>query len=67
MDAAWSFRSAYDEARKIKNAQDEFCRQAEAGEWDSLKGKEFPENLQWEILVDVLRGRVKVLGYFDNG
>jgi hypothetical protein len=60
MDAAWSFRSAYDEARKIKIAQDEYCRTAEAGEWDSLKGQDFPESLKWEVLVDVLRGRVKV-------
>jgi len=60
MDSIWSFRSAYNEARKIKNAQDDYCRKAEAGEWDSLSGQEYPESLQWEILVDVLRGRVKV-------
>lgn len=60
MDSIWSFRSAYDEARKIKNAQDDYCRKVEAGEWDSLRGHDYPENLQWEILVDVLRGRVKV-------
>jgi hypothetical protein len=66
MDTAWSFRSAYNEARKIKNGQDEFCRKAEAGEWDSLKGQEFPGSLQWEILVDVLRGRVKVLEHPDS-
>ena len=66
MDTAWSFRSAYDEARKIKNAQDEYCRKAEGGEWDSLKGQEFPDSLKWEILVDVLRGRVKVIGHSTN-
>ena len=66
MDTAWSFRSAYNEARKIKNAQDEYCRKADSGEWDSLKGQEFPESLQWEVLVDVLRGRVKVLGHPEN-
>ena len=60
MDSIWSFRSAYDEARKIKNAQDDYCRSAEAGEWDSLGGRDFPDSFQWEILVDVLRGRVKV-------
>ena len=60
MDAIWSFRSAYNEAQGIKNAQDNYCRKAEAGDWDSLSGQDFPENLQWEILVDVLRGRVKV-------
>ncbi|KAF8632752.1 hypothetical protein AX15_001695 [Amanita polypyramis BW_CC] len=72
MDAAWNFRDAYNEARKIKNAQDEFCERAEAGEWQMIeqdltghkrKGTNlpvFPEDLQWESLVDVLRGKVKV-------
>lgn len=73
MDAAWNFRNAYNEARKIKDAQDEFCRHAEAGRWkyledavghgrrgDKKKLPPFPEDLQWESLVDVLRGRVKV-------
>lgn len=60
MDHVWTFRSAYDQARKLKNAQDEYCRRAEAGEWAVLGSKPFPENLQWEMLVDVLRGRVKV-------
>lgn len=66
MDTAWSFRSAYNEAREIKNAQDDYCQKAEAGEWDSLKGQEFPESLQWEVLVDVLRGRVKVPEHPDS-
>ncbi|KZT06435.1 composite domain of metallo-dependent hydrolase [Laetiporus sulphureus 93-53] len=60
MDTAWSFRSAYNEARKIKVTQDMFCAKAEAGLWDEIKGQEYPENLQWEMLVDVLRGRVKI-------
>ncbi|EIN09191.1 hypothetical protein PUNSTDRAFT_134356 [Punctularia strigosozonata HHB-11173 SS5] len=60
MDSAWSYRAAYEEARKIKRAQDEYCATAEAGLWSAIEGKEFPENLQWEMLVDVLRGRVKV-------
>jgi hypothetical protein len=29
-----------------------------AGQWQDLG--EFPEDLQWEALVDVLRGRVKI-------
>jgi hypothetical protein len=58
MDAAWNFRQAYTEARKIRDAQDAFCARAEAGLWDGAEA--FPENLQWEALVDVLRGRVKV-------
>ncbi len=73
MDSAWYFRQAYDEARKIKEAQDEFCNIAEAGLWDELGlgedgmgitgGREFPEDLQWEALVDVLRGKVKVCDF----
>ncbi|KAF9646963.1 hypothetical protein BDM02DRAFT_2841164 [Thelephora ganbajun] len=60
MDSIWSFRLAYNEARKIKDAQDDYCRKAEAGEWDSLRGQDYPNSLQWEALVDVLRGRVKI-------
>lgn len=58
MDSIWAFREAYNEARKIKNAQDEYCEKAEDGKWKGL-GK-WPEDLKWEALVDVLRGRVKV-------
>ncbi|TFY55471.1 hypothetical protein EVG20_g9306 [Dentipellis fragilis] len=59
MDSAWSFRSAYAEAQKIKGAQDAYCEKAQAGLWGSLSGQ-FPEDLKWEALVDVLRGRVKI-------
>lgn len=48
----------YDTARQIKEQQDAYCTRALAGEWEDLG--EFPDNLQWEALVDVLRGRVKV-------
>lgn len=58
MDTYWAFRSAYDEARKIKVAQDDYCKKVEDNEWEGLGL--FPESLQWEALVDVLRGRVKV-------
>ncbi|KAF8549605.1 composite domain of metallo-dependent hydrolase [Imleria badia] len=58
MDTAWSYREAYERARQIKAKQDEYCLKAFADEWDGLK--EFPEDLQWEALVDILRGRVKV-------
>jgi hypothetical protein len=60
MDGIWSLRSAYNEARKVKQQQDAFCAKAEAGLWDDIAGQSFPESLQWEALVDVLRGRVKV-------
>lgn len=58
MDTTWAFREAYEKARLIKHSQDEFCSKAIHGEWAGLG--EFPEDLQWEALVDVLRGRVKV-------
>lgn len=58
MDSAWNFRSAYNEARKIRDAQDAFCDRVKHGQ--AADEEAFPENLQWEALVDVLRGRVKV-------
>ena len=66
MDAQWNFRNAYNEAKKVKDAQDAFCEKVEAEDWDSLEceGDDFPENLEWEALVDVLRGKVKVGEYY---
>ncbi|KAM5537547.1 hypothetical protein V8D89_008760 [Ganoderma adspersum] len=58
MDTTWAFRQAYDKARQIKEAQDEYCAKAHRGDWLGLGA--YPEDLQWEALVDVLRGRVKV-------
>ncbi|CAA7259139.1 unnamed protein product [Cyclocybe aegerita] len=58
MDTIWAFREGYDTARKIKQSQDAYCQNALAGKWNGLG--DYPENLQWEALVDVLRGRVKV-------
>ncbi|KAH9921901.1 uncharacterized protein B0H18DRAFT_1086033 [Fomitopsis serialis] len=46
------FRSAYNEARKIKLAQDAYCVKAEAGLWEEIR-----------TLVDVLRGRVKIANH----
>lgn len=61
MDMMWSLRSAYHEARRVMKLQDAFCAKAEAGLWESGVD-DFPENFQWEMLVDVLRGKVKVGG-----
>ncbi|KAF8207137.1 carbohydrate esterase family 9 protein [Mycena galopus ATCC 62051] len=58
MDTIYAFREAYNTASQIKKQQDEYCSKALVDEWDGLG--EFPENLQWEALVDVVRGRVKV-------
>ncbi|KAJ7189546.1 hypothetical protein GGX14DRAFT_547061 [Mycena pura] len=54
----WSILKVYDEARKIKTAQDQYCTKALAGDWTGLG--EFPSELASEALVDVLRGQVKV-------
>lgn len=58
MDTTWAFRQAYNKAREIKTQQDEYCSKAVAGKWTGLG--EFPEDYQWEALVDVLRNKVKV-------
>ena len=54
----------YETARTIKNEQDAFCEKALAGDWRSLGGNKFPESLQWQPVVDILRGRIKVPGRF---
>lgn len=58
MDNIWAFRDIYDKARQIKEKQDTYCEKVEDGQWIGLG--DFPEELQYEALVDVLRGRVKV-------
>ncbi|KAF9012391.1 hypothetical protein BDQ17DRAFT_1419786 [Cyathus striatus] len=58
MDTIWAFREGYEKARQIKKQQDDFCGKALHGQWNGLG--DFPEDLQWEALVDVLRGHVKV-------
>ncbi|KAI0329537.1 composite domain of metallo-dependent hydrolase [Cubamyces sp. BRFM 1775] len=60
MDTVWALRSAYAEARRVRDAQDAFCARAQAGLWDELSNESYREDLRWEALVDVLRGRVKV-------
>ena len=58
MDDVWAFREIYDKARQIKDKQDAFCEKVENDDWEKLG--DFPEELKYEALVDVLRGRVKV-------
>jgi hypothetical protein len=58
MDTMWAFRQGYETARKLKESQDQYCAKALQGSWQNLG--DFPDSLQWEMLVDVLRGRVKV-------
>ncbi|PPQ65953.1 hypothetical protein CVT26_010715 [Gymnopilus dilepis] len=59
MDNTWVVRSAYAEAMQVKQSQDEYCAKANAGLWGELEGV-FPEDVRWEMLVEVLRGKVKV-------
>ena len=49
---------SYSKAQEIKNAQDTFCAKALTGQLS--ESAQFPEDLQWEAAIDVLRGRVKV-------
>ncbi|PPQ64627.1 hypothetical protein CVT24_008364 [Panaeolus cyanescens] len=60
MDSIWSFRQAYNEATRIKLSQDDYCEKVENGLWEELGSDPFPENLRWEMLIDVLRGKVKI-------
>jgi hypothetical protein len=50
---------SYNTALKIKRQQDEYCSRALAGRWKNIE--KFPEDLQREALVDVLRGRAKAI------
>jgi hypothetical protein len=58
MDNAWALRVAYTEAVKLVEAQNAFCAKAENGLWN-LIDTPFPQDIKWESLVDVIRGRVK--------
>jgi imidazolonepropionase-like amidohydrolase len=54
MDAAYDFRRAYSEGKKLKDKQDEWCSAPK-------KQKEpFPDSLEWEVMADIIRGHVKV-------
>ncbi|KAM6496057.1 carbohydrate esterase family 9 protein [Amanita muscaria] len=59
MDTMWALRSAFNQARLVKQQQDAYCAKAEAGLWGSIEAR-FPESPDWELLVDVLRGKVKI-------
>jgi len=50
----------YAQARNIKEEQDRFCNNILNDNWQFVSSH-FPEELKWEALVDVLRGRVKVI------
>ena len=62
MDTMWALRSAFNQARMATKQQDAYCAKVEAGLWGSVDAR-FPESSEWELLVDALRGKVKVLHY----
>lgn len=60
------FRKAYENARRVKAAQDRWCEAATTGmAAGEVLTEEYPRSLEWQTLVDVLRGdvRVNVHGY----
>lgn len=59
------FRKAYDNARRLKQEQDRWCAAASTPAGRASISKEYPRSLEWQTLVDVLRGdvRVNVHGY----
>jgi hypothetical protein len=59
MDIMWEYRQAYQRASQIKPHRMLIVPKAEAGLWNSIVDG-YPEAFQYEALVDVLRGRVKV-------
>ncbi|KAF8844379.1 composite domain of metallo-dependent hydrolase [Paxillus ammoniavirescens] len=58
MDVTWALREAYNKARQLKESQDDYCSKITSGTHSDLGS--FPEDLEWEMLTDVLRGKVKV-------
>lgn len=59
------FRFAYDQARQLKRKQDQWCEKATNSEGRQMITTEYPRSLEWQTLVDVLRGdmRVNIHGY----
>lgn len=62
LDEAWNFRSTFERALKLRQKQDDFCQRLDDGLLNNVRPEEshFPNELELDILVDVLRGRTKV-------
>lgn len=56
---AWYFRHAFEQATKLKNAQDDWCEAADRVGAENLESY-LPQDLEWESLAAVLRGQVMV-------
>ncbi|SPO29208.1 uncharacterized protein UTRI_06157 [Ustilago trichophora] len=67
-DEAWDFRRTFNAARDLKNKQDAFCDSAKSfatvhgtnSAPSTLADAEFPDDLELEALVALLRGKVKL-------
>ncbi|KAL8278048.1 hypothetical protein RQP46_009508 [Phenoliferia psychrophenolica] len=61
MDEGWATRSSFEKATKLKVSQDEFCDRAiRASNAKTVLAEKFPDDLEWEALVALLRGKVKL-------
>lgn len=62
LDEAWNFRSMFERARRLMEEQDDFCTGLRQGRLDDAapSALRFPNDLEIDALVDVLRGRSKV-------
>lgn len=62
LDEAWNFRSTFERASKLRKNQDDFCQRLDDDLLNDARPEElhFPNELELDILVDVLRGRTKV-------
>lgn len=67
-DEAWDFRRTFSAARDLKNKQDAFCDSAKSfaslhgpnSSPSTLADAEFPDDLELEAVVALLRGKVKL-------
>ena len=61
MDLSNNFRAAFNSAKDLKLKQDDFCAEVmRAHANGDVVEERFPDDLEWEALTDVLRGKVKV-------
>lgn len=59
MGEAWEFRHAFDQARDLVQAQDDWCAAADQVGAEQMQSY-LPQDLKWESLGAVLRGQVHV-------
>lgn len=59
MGESWEFRHAFEQAARLNQAQDDWCRAAAADGVDSMRAY-LPQELQWEALGAALRGQVHI-------